>query len=267
MNDNLYYTIYNASQNYNQPWLVFLAGYTGSCETWNSLCSALLTQDDYSILLIDNLGAGKSLQPTGAYTTEEMATHVMHIINKLNINKICLLGHSMGGAIAQQIVLTHPDLVQHLFLISSFAELDIVARLFLIGRYELLKSGADKHTIALSTIPTIFGNNFLCQENNQKLAIQRMVNNPQTLAGMFGQLQACLNHNVKNKLVKITCNTSIITGKDDVLVNPQHSMYLHSAITNSTFHWISNAGHMVQLEQSQELASTVIKELYNSANK
>ncbi|MBP9741762.1 MAG: alpha/beta hydrolase [Burkholderiales bacterium] len=263
MNDNLYYTIYNTSKNHNQPWLVFLAGYTGSCETWNSLCSALLTQEDYSILLIDNLGAGKSLQPIGTYTTEEMAAHVMHIINKLNINKIWLLGHSMGGAIAQQIVLTHPDLVQHLFLISSFAELDAVARLFLIGRYELLKSGADKHAVALSTIPTIFSNRFLCQEDNQKLAMQRMINNPQTLAGMFGQLNACLKHDAKNELVRIKCYTSIITGDDDVLVNPRHSTYLHSAIINSTFNCISNAGHMVQLEQPQELANIIIKETYS----
>ena len=249
MSENLYYTIYNTSKNYNQPWLVFLAGYTGSCETWDSLCSALLTQDDYSILLIDNLGAGKSLQPTWPYTTEEMATYVMHIINKLNINNICLLGHSMGGAIAQQIVLTYPDLVQHLFL---------------IGRYKLLKSGADKHTIALSTIPTIFGNRFLCQEDNQKLAIHRMINNPQTLAGMFGQLNACLKHDAKNELVRIKCDTSIITGVDDILVNPQHSIYLHSAIANSTFSQISNAGHMVQLEQPQELANIIIKEICNS---
>lgn len=264
MSENLYYTIYNTSKNYNQPWLVFLAGYTGSCETWNSLCSALIKQSDYPILLIDNLGAGKSLQPTGTYTTGEMATYVMHIINKLKINKICLLGHSMGGAIAQQIVLTYPDLVQHLFLISSFAELDVIARLFLIGRYELLKSGADKYTVALSTIPTIFGNRFLCQEDNQKLAIQRMINNPQTLAGMFGQLNACLKHDAKNELVRIKCDTSIITGGDDILVNPQHSIYLHSAIANSTFSQISNAGHMVQLEQPQELANIIIKEICNS---
>lgn len=261
MNDNLHYTIYNTSKNPDQPWLVFLAGYTGSCETWNNLCSILLANNDYSILLIDNLGAGKSIQPSGLYTTEEMANYVVKVIDKLGINKIYLLGHSMGGAIAGQIALTHPKLVQHLFLISSFAKLDVVARLFLTGRYELLKSGANKQAVALSSIPTIFGNKFLHETENQNLAIQRMVNNPQTLGGMFGQLNACITHNIKDNLPKITCNTSIITGSHDILVNPKHSMDLHAGIRNSTLTQISDTGHMVQLESPLELANIIVREL------
>lgn len=261
MSNNLHYTIYNVSKNSTQPWLVFLAGYTGSCETWNRLCSLLLTQNDYSILLIDNLGAGKSPQPEKLYTTEEMATYVTNVINKLNIDKVYLLGHSMGGAIAQQIVFTHPELVEHLFLISSFAKLDTIARLFLTGRYELLKSGADKYAVALLAIPTIFGNKFLGQEDNQKLAIQRMVNNPQTLPGMFGQLNACLQHNATNSLGKIRCGTSIITGTNDLLVSPKHSIDLHSAIKTSSLTYIKEGGHMLQLEYPQELADIIIKKL------
>lgn len=260
-NSSLHYLIYSKARfsNKDRPWLVFLAGYTGTYETWYNLIKILLNHEDCSILLIDNLGAGKSPQPEGEYNTQVMAQQVIELLNRLEINNICLFGHSMGGAIAQELAISNPEYIEHLFLISSFAQLDPVARLFLLGRYELLKSGADKQAMALATIPSIFGNSFLQSEENQKLAIQRMMNNPQTLTGMFGQLSACLNHDTTNRIQKIQCNTTVITGDKDILVNPEHSANLHANIQHSSFTEILDAGHMVQLEQPQQLANIIIK--------
>jgi 3-oxoadipate enol-lactonase len=187
-----------------------------------------------------------------------MAEKVLDIIKKLDLTDIYLVGHSMGGAIAQQIAITDSAIIKHLFLISSFAQLDNIARIFLTARYELIKAKVDKNITALSSIPTIFGNKFLSDPNNVELAVQRMVNNTQTLPGMYGQLNACLEHNTKYEISKIECKTSIITGTDDILVRPAHSMYLHDAIKQSDYIAVADAAHMVQLEQPYGLAQILI---------
>ena len=258
----LYHTVLHKSKNKSTKWLVFLAGYTGSCETWINLGQYLIEKANYSILLIDNLGAGKSIQPDGPYSTELMADNVLEVIQLINLNQFTLIGHSLGGAIAQQIAIKHSKLIEHLVLLSSFAKLDPVANLFLTGRYELLKSNADKRSIALSSISSLFGNQFLSDSDNIELAIQRMVNNPQTLPGMFGQLTACLEHNTRAYLRKIICKTSIITGANDILVHPRHSIELHEGIKYSSFSKISNSGHMIQLEQPKELAKVLINQIF-----
>lgn len=254
----LNYKIYHKSNDIDASWFVFLAGFTGTYETWNMLCDKILEKHNISILLIDNLGAGKSSQPSGEYTTVIMAEKVFEVIIELKLNNITLVGHSLGGAIAQQIAINNPKIIKNLILLSSFAKLDFIAQHFLISRYELSKANVDKNLIAKAAIPSIFGNEFLTNESNIKLAIQRVVDNPQTLDGMFGQLSACLSHDTTKIIQEINCPTKIISGANDILVAPNHSTLLNLLIPKSSLCFIPNCGHMIQLEKPNELLAMLI---------
>ena len=254
----LHYKIFNQSVNSELPYLVFIAGFTASLEVWNPLVNQL---DSYSvtnpILVIDNLGAGNSPQPDELYTTELMANHVVRLLKSLNITNFYLLGHSLGGAIAQHVALHDKILVARLFLASSFSYLDHVARLILTSRVDLAKTNADARTIALNSIATLFANRFLEARERQEFAIQRILDNTQTMSGMNGQLNACLTHDSRNIISGIQFPTTIITGTEDILVNPEHSRQLNNLIANSRLHQIAHCGHLVQLEQPDELAQII----------
>ncbi len=238
-------------------WLVFISGYTGTFEAWELIADMLLARKECSILLIDNLGAGMSPQPSGAYTSDLMAEAIINTIEHLQISSFSLIGHSLGGAIAQKIALKFPQHIENLFLLSSFAKLDHISRLFLTNRYELLKQNTDKSLVALASIPTLFANAYLANLDNISAAINSRLNNPQTLDGMFGQLQACLQHDTVEQLPQIQCNTVIVSGDQDILVNLKHSELMRDQIPNSKMHIIESAGHMIQLEQPLELANII----------
>lgn len=206
-------------------------------------------------IFIDNLGSGKSPQPEGEYTTQLMSKKILELFDFLKIKNLVLIGHSLGGAIAQQIAITNCYIVNQLFLISSFAKVDSVCRQFLTSRYELMLAGISKELIAKVSIPTIFANEYLNDVNNLELAINRVINNPQGLNGMYGQLTACLEHDTLNTINKIRCSTTIITGDSDILVNKKHSELMHQLIPKSKFIALDDCGHMIQLEKPNHLFS------------
>lgn len=254
----LNYQIYNQSKNQEAPIYLFLGGYTATSEVWYPLAEIIKEKLDCTIILVDNLGGGKSQQPHGEYTTLQMAELVIEVIEHLKIQKLNLIGHSMGGSIAQQITLLIPQIINQLYLLSTSSKYDKVNQLFLINRYELAKSTVDRELIAKSIIPTVFGKSFLNNDKNIEFAISRVVNNPQTLDGLSGQMYACLTHDTTNMIQQIKCKTLIIVGSEDILVPYVHSKYLHEHIHGSVLQIIDDCAHMVQLEKPQKLAEIIL---------
>lgn len=253
----LNYQIINTKEDLNEPWLVFIHGFTGTLEVWNPIVAQLKNSLKHRILLIDNLGSGKSPQPDTPYTSNLMAQEILSVFEQLNITKATLIGHSLGGAIAQHIAINRPELVSDLILLSSFGRLDNTARHMLTARYSLIEANVDKALVAKSAIPTLFGNTFTSNEENINIAIERTVKNPQTVVGMRGQLNACNTYNDLTSLHRIKAKTYIVTGSRDVLVNPAHSNELLNLIPDSSLTVIEGCGHMIPIESPTEISELI----------
>jgi pimeloyl-ACP methyl ester carboxylesterase len=97
--------------------LVFLQHFTGTLDNWDpAVTDALAT--DREVILFDNAGvAGSSGEvPT---TAAAIAADAATFITALGLTKIDLFGFSMGGFVAQELVLQHPDLVRRLLLVAT----------------------------------------------------------------------------------------------------------------------------------------------------
>lgn len=253
----LNYSTYN-ELSANPIWFVFIHGFTGSLDAWTKVKDTLSTKVNNPILLIDNVGSGKSLQPDGNYTTDMMADYVIEVMEKLAIRRVYLVGHSLGGAIAQKIALKKQQSIAHLFILSSFLQLNKVGAYFLQARYELQKANIDRRLIALSAIASLFGQKFLLDNNNVEFAIRRVIDNPQQLAGIHGQLYACLNHDTEESIVQLNCATTIISGDEDILVHPSHSLLIKQKLPHAKLHQIAEAGHMILLETPHEVVELIL---------
>jgi pimeloyl-ACP methyl ester carboxylesterase len=97
--------------------LILLQMFGGTMDDWDpSLTNELASH--YKIILFDNKGVASSTGQT-PNTIEEMATDARAFIKALGYKKVNLLGFSLGGAIAQQIILDEPDLVDKLILAGT----------------------------------------------------------------------------------------------------------------------------------------------------
>lgn len=97
--------------------VVLLHGIAGSSQTWRALIGPL--SRNYRVIAPDMLGHGNSTKPRSDYSLGALSALVRDILDELGIAQATIVGHSLGGGIAMQLVYQHPEYVQRLVLIAS----------------------------------------------------------------------------------------------------------------------------------------------------
>jgi len=102
---SLYYELHGER---GEP-LVFVHGFTGDSTDWQNQTEEFA--GDYRVLVFDNRGHGQSEAPEDrdAYTVDLMMDDTLELVAQIGFSRYHIVGHSMGGAIAQEIALHHPE--------------------------------------------------------------------------------------------------------------------------------------------------------------
>jgi pimeloyl-ACP methyl ester carboxylesterase len=97
--------------------VILLHGYSDS---WFSFSRILpLLPDDYRVFALDMRGHGQSSQPARGYAMDDLAADVLAFMDAKGIVRATIVGHSMGGFVAQQMALAAPKRVSRLVIVSS----------------------------------------------------------------------------------------------------------------------------------------------------
>jgi pimeloyl-ACP methyl ester carboxylesterase len=150
-----------------------------------------------------------------------------------------IVGHSMGGAIAIEYALRHPDLAG-LGLVGTGARLKVRPEFLslILTDYE----EACRHIASWSVSPT-------CEPIIIKRIADEMLKIDSKVT--YEDFMACDRFDRMNDVGRIQCRTLIVCGTDDRLTPPKYSQYLHDKIRNSKLMVIPEAGHAVMLEKSR----------------
>ncbi|RXM41289.1 alpha/beta hydrolase [Chryseobacterium sp. CH21] len=97
--------------------LVLLPGLGGSMDDWDPAVTDGLAKK-YKVIIFDNKGVASS-KGTTPNTVQAMADDAVDFIKALNLNQVNIMGFSMGGFIAQRIVLTNPSLINKVILTGT----------------------------------------------------------------------------------------------------------------------------------------------------
>jgi pimeloyl-ACP methyl ester carboxylesterase len=101
-----------------QP-LILITGFASAQNLWYSQVRAFSRY--YRVVTFDNRGFGKSDKPPGPYTTKMMAGDTIALMNRLGIEKAHIVAGSMGGMIAQEMAIDHPQRVNKIVLFCTTA--------------------------------------------------------------------------------------------------------------------------------------------------
>jgi 2-succinyl-6-hydroxy-2,4-cyclohexadiene-1-carboxylate synthase len=113
--DNLTYEV---SSSRGAPAVLFLHGFMGSSADWRDVTAALGDRAFCIALDLPGHGASLGLRPE-AYTIEESARAVIHVLDELRVQRPVMVGYSMGGRLALYMALRRPERCAGLFLESA----------------------------------------------------------------------------------------------------------------------------------------------------
>jgi pimeloyl-ACP methyl ester carboxylesterase len=102
--------------------VMLLHGYPLDHSIWNPIVPFLTR--DARLIMPDLRGNGQSPSPDGIYSMQEMASDVLNLMDELRVEKIILVGHSMGGYVALSLLHHYPQRVSGLALVASRAVSD-----------------------------------------------------------------------------------------------------------------------------------------------
>ena len=230
--------------------ILFIHGAGGGQYTWSYQKGFF--EKEFNPIVIELPGHGES-EGNGEKATGRYAEHVYAFQKALGLQKVFLVGHSMGGAIVQTLSLTRPEMIKGIVLVGTGAKLKVLPMILneVRDNFEETVQKITQFTHSTKT-PLMF------LERN---IADMMRCRPEVL---YGDFLACDQFDVMNELEKIDLPTLILCGEDDQLTPIKYSKFLHHGIKGSKLEVLPNAGHMVMMESPQafnEKVSGFIKKL------
>jgi 3-oxoadipate enol-lactonase len=229
--------------------LVLIMGFGGDQTAWAFQLAAFAAR--YRVIAFDNRGVGQSDAPDQPYTTRMMAGDALGLMDALGVDNAHVLGVSMGGMIAQELVLARPDRVRSLHLACTFARPDPYM-LALNSAWREMRIGLGRES-TLRTLglwlfsPTTYSER---PELIEALLQNSLANPyPQSLVGFLRQGEAVAAHDALERLAAIRCPTLVSVAEDDILVPPRFAREIAARIPGTELRTVPAAGHGYFLER------------------
>ena len=239
-NRKLYYQILGETG----PRLVMIHGSMNSHRQWayqHPLAEqAVLT-------LLDLPGHGQSDSLPDLVTVPNITFVLSNFFRESNLIPVIPVGHSLGGAIALQLVLDYPEIVNGLILVGTGAKLGVFPAILdgLRTHYE------DGINLAIGQLAF--------HENSSPDLIEQAKREALQCSKSIGlaDFLACNAFDVRTRLQEIKVPTLILVGDQDKLTPPKWASYLNDHISGSTLEVMKNAGHFVMQEQPKAVNSAI----------
>ena len=205
-------------------------------------------QKYFCCISVDNRGAGSSdLGNAEICTTDIMAEDAIAVLQALNIRRSLVAEISMGGAIAQKILVKKPDLVQALVLIDSFGKASAYMKRIMktletcYSQLEPLEF--DRVLQAFIYAPQTFeADPEMIRERERGIGTGGRM----SLEAFEAQCEACIHHNAMEELKNITVPALVAAGKQDLLVSVSEAEELATCLNAEL--QVLEGGHVQHFE-------------------
>lgn len=230
--------------------LVFLHYWGGSSRTWMPVIGHLSGQ--HRCVAIDFRGWGKSTQTATDHSLATLATDVLAVIDKLGLEEFVLLGHSMGGKVAQLVAAMQPAGLNGLVLFAPAPPTPMSVpeeeRRGYVGLYQSRQAITDFVLAALT--PHALGDAAREQIIEDTIGGSAAAKEEWPLRGMVTDISAAVS--------RIAVPVHVIAGGDD-RVEPEASLRaaFGKALSQVTFAVVPGVGHIAPLEDPARLAEAI----------
>lgn len=216
----------------------------------------------YRTIALDHRDISDSDEVTEAYTVADMADDAAAAMRALGVQRTHVIGISLGGFVALELALRHPELVDKLVLVSTSAGgsthvqpgPEIIAMLTIRAEQNIEIGELARRIYSMIMAPGFAESH--PEELDRVAEIARY--RPSHAAAYYRQLQATLTHDVAQQLDRIQASTLVIHGDVDPLVPPGNGDYLAQHIKGAKHIVYRNVGHVPIFECPEQFNRDVL---------
>jgi aminoacrylate hydrolase len=239
------------------PPILFIQGVGVTGEGWRPQVRGL--QDRFQTLTFDNRGIGRSQPCRGPISIEAMAEDAHALLDAAGWESAHLVGHSMGGVIAQQLALDCPKRVRSLSLLCTFARGKDAARLTPWVLWMTLRTRLGSRRMRRRA----FLEMLMPPDDLQGVELDELAAQVGLLVGrdladqppiLMKQLRALGRHDALNRLPELRdIPTLVVSAESDRIALPQYGRTLAAAIPGARYEQITAASHGVIFQKAGQI--------------
>jgi pimeloyl-ACP methyl ester carboxylesterase len=245
----------------NSPPLLLVMGMGMPASAWVTLPVRLAQR--FRVITFDNRGTGGSTAPRGRLRIRDMADDAARVLDAAGVERADVFGISMGGMIAQELVLRHPQRVRRRVLGATFSshrrsrkpKLSVaadLARAVLMGR-------------RLRPMARLLISDQFFDRAPNDFASWLSRTSPARVRTVRKQMVAVVLHETDRRLASIRVPTLVVSGDRDRLVPVENSRRLAKLIPGARLVEFPGAGHAFPYEREEETVQLIVDHCLGAA--
>ncbi len=213
-----------------------------------------LTAAGFRVLRYDSRGHGGSDVPAGPYTIEMLTGDAVGLLDALELDRVCVMGCSKGGMVAQMLATAHPDRVRALVLTATACHTPAGAQVW-EERIAAVRAGG-MEAVADATIDRWFTKAGQARMPHEVRRVRDMVT-ATAPEGFCACCHAIARMDQRESIRAIAAPTLVIVGEQDPSTPPSAAQAIHERIAGSVLRVIPDAAHFVNVEQADTFNAAV----------
>ena len=238
------------------PAILLIHGIGDNSTTWNVIHAKLAQR--FTVIAPDLLGHGKSDKPRADYSVAAYANGMRDLLSVLDIERVTIVGHSLGGGVAMQFAYQFPQLVDRLILVGAGG---VTKDVNIALRIASLPMGTE--ALALLRLPLVlpalqvigrvggamFGSTGLGRDLPDVLRILADLPEPNASSAFARTLRAVVDWRGQVVTMLDRCYLTesvpvqLIWGSQDSVIPVDHALMAHSAMPGSVLEVFDGSGH------------------------
>jgi pimeloyl-ACP methyl ester carboxylesterase len=238
------------------PAILLIHGIGDNSSTWHTVQSKLAQR--FTVIAPDLLGHGKSDKPRADYSVAAYANGMRDLLSVLEIERVTVIGHSLGGGVAMQFCYQFPQLVERLVLVGTggvtkdvnfvlrLASLPMGSEAMALLRLPLAQGVVQ---VAGRIIGTLLGNRGFARDLPDMLRILAELPEPTASAAFSRTLRAVVDWRGQVVTMLDRCYLTksvpvqLIWGDEDAVIPADHAEMAHAAMPGSQLEIFERSGH------------------------
>jgi pimeloyl-ACP methyl ester carboxylesterase len=242
----------------NGPPLMLVAGLAADNAFWIPSVDALAARFD--LVMPDNRGAGRTTPLDAPTSVAAMADDCIKLADHLGVSRFSIAGHSMGGMIALECAIRHPQRIDRLILASSTARASAWNN-DLFATWARLFALVERPLWFRNLFYWVLSPPFLDKTSGFEALVKLASTYPyqQTPEALANQVKAIAGFDARAQLSSIAARTLVMAGTRDIVFPIDEAAAFAKSIPHATFAPIEGAAHSFPIESPAEFTRRALQ--------